>query len=133
MNKHQDNPIQELKGRRTLPWSRPFLFRLRKLGPWWLRATGMLQASLQACVRLGPSWEALVAMCAPPQPCQPQSSPLRLPETPSSSHSHSTSHPPFPAMLLLRAGSMCSLSFTRTSCSSHGGLSLSSQWHLCDC
>ena len=32
MNKHQDNPIRERKGDLVLPWSRPFLFQVRKLG-----------------------------------------------------------------------------------------------------
>lgn len=125
MNKHQDNPIQELKGDLVLPWSRPFLFRLRKLGPWWLRqlvcAPGIAASVCETLDPAGKHW----LLCVPhPSPANLSPHLWRLPETPSSSHNHSSSHPPFPAMLLLRVGSICSLSFTRTSCSSHGGLSV---------
>lgn len=71
MNKHQDNPIQELKGDLVLPWSRPFLFRLRKLGPCGCGNRHVLQASLQACVRLDPAGKHWLRVC--PTPALPTS------------------------------------------------------------
>lgn len=88
-------------------------------------ATGMCSRHRCKCVRdFGPSWEALVAMCAPTQRCQPQSPPLQAPRDPQLQPQPLHLSPAFPATLLLSAGSTCSFSFTHTSCSSDGGLSV---------
>lgn len=61
-----------------------------------------------------PSWEVPDAGCAPPSPANLSPHCQRLPEPPSPSYGHPTSHLPFPATLLLREGCVCNVSLFST-------------------
>lgn len=111
MNNHQDNIILKPEGDLAMQWSRPLLFQVRNLRSrelWDEVCVPGIPASV--CETLSTAEEHQMLCVSPYSAANLTARTQRLPEPPSCSHHHPTSHLPFPATLPLRAGCPCSFS-----------------------